>query len=125
MNYLTTYERRFFALLKVVEQQPRCSSRQEAHDLLLKGWILVCKDQLLPKGLVEKMFFRNLSPKHGWHDLDKNPCYWDSKTSPGVRIYLHDDGEIVMQRINDTGQQEILFHKKSAIKAHRNTTTQL
>jgi hypothetical protein len=121
MNYRTTYERRFFALLKVVEQQPSCSSRQEAHDLLLQGWILVSKEHLLPQGLVEKLFFRSLTPAHGWHDLDKNPCYWDSKTSPGVRIYLHDNGEIVMQRINDAGQHEILFHKKSAIKTPRNT----
>jgi hypothetical protein len=125
MNYRTTYEKRFFALLKVVEQQPSCSNRQEAHDLLLKVWIQVCKEHLLPKGLVEKMLFRELSAQHGWHDLHKNPCFWDSKTSPGVRIYLHDNGEIVMQRINDAGQHEILFHKKSAIKAHRNSSAQL
>ncbi|MGE8397150.1 MAG: hypothetical protein ACN6NT_06075 [Comamonas sp.] len=125
MNYLTTYERRFFALLKIIEQQPRCSNRQEAHDQLLKVWILVCQEHLLPKGLIEKMFFRSLSAQHGWHDLDKDPCYWDSKTSPGVRIYLHDNGEIVIQRINDAGQHEILFHKKSAIHACKKSTTPL
>ncbi|MGN1055358.1 MAG: hypothetical protein ACI4QS_01425 [Comamonas sp.] len=125
MDFRTTYERRFFALLRAVEQQPACSNRQEAHDLLLNAWIHVSKEHLLPEGLVEKMPFRSLSTEHGWHDLDQNPCYWDSKTSPGVRIYLHDDGQIVMQRINDGGQHEILFHKRSSKQSSPHCDTSL
>lgn len=111
MNYQATFERRFYALLKAVDPQPRCTSRQEAHDLLLKHWVLICEKNGLPKTQVERMKSHNLSTAHGWHNLDQNPCHWDSNTSPGVRIYLHDDGLIVMQRINDGEQQEILFLK--------------
>ena len=111
MNYQATFERRFYALLKAVDPQPRCTSRQEAHDLLLKHWVLICEKNGLPKLQVERMKSRSLSTAHGWHNLDKNPCYWDLSTSPGVRIYLHDDGLIVMQRINDGDHQEILFVK--------------
>lgn len=111
VTYQVTYERRFYALLKAIESEPRCTSRQEAHDMLLKHWILVSHKQLLPEPLIKTMSLRNLSEECGWRNLEKNPCYWDSKTTPGVRIYLHDNGQIVMQRINDGDKQEILYIK--------------
>ena len=111
MNYPVTYERRFFALLAAIDSMPRCTTRQQAHDLLLHSWIQICSKYGLTKSQAERMALRTICPEHGWKDIDQTPCYWDSKTSPGVRIYLHDDGTIVMQRINDGLHQEILFVK--------------
>lgn len=113
MPHHTTSERRFYALLKAVESEPSCSSRQEAHDMLLRHWIAVSEKYGLPGPLIRKMHARGLRPEHGWRDLDQNPCYWESRTTPGVRIYLHDNGQIVMQRINDPSGHEILYLKTS------------
>lgn len=113
MSHHTTSERRFFALLKAVESHPPCTSRQEAHDLLLHHWIDVCERYGLPDALIRKMHHRTLSTGHGWKDLDQDPCYWESRTTPGVRIYLHHNGQIVMQRINDPSSHVIMYLKTS------------
>lgn len=111
MREFQAIERRFSDFLASIQSIPACSSRQEAHDVLLEHWIKTCRKFGLSRQLLATMQHRSLCAEHGWQDLDKDPCFWDSRTAPGVRIYLHRNGQIVMQKTNDAAGNEILFFK--------------
>lgn len=34
-----------------------------------------------------------------WRDLEKNPCYWDDHASNRHRVYIYDDGRIVIKKL--------------------------
>ena len=91
-------EQRFLTLLGQLKHMPPCSSRQEAHDMLLLLWMRICEGAGARRQLLNSMRQRTLCAEHGWKNLDKSPCYWDSETTPGIRIYLHANGTIVIQR---------------------------
>jgi hypothetical protein len=101
-------EDRFFTLLDQLKHMPPCTSRQEAHDMLLLLWIRICKDAGAHRELLNSMRQRTLCFEHGWRNLDKSPCYWDSREPLGIRIYLHANGTIVIQRADGRQCMEIL-----------------
>lgn len=111
-------EDRFFALLGQLKHMPPCSSRQEAHDMLLLLWMRICEGAGARRHLINGMRQRTLCPEHGWKNLDKSPCYWDSGKSLGIRIYLHANGTIVIQRQGGAMDSEILhFSTKQQLAA--------
>lgn len=114
MNFFDTHTERFFMLLGRLNHQPPCTTRMQAHDLLLKLWIDVARQTGAPSALLSKMKQRTISHEHGWTRITADPCYWSSSTTPGVRISLHHDGTIVMQRINDASAAEIVFFRPGA-----------
>ncbi|WP_227468550.1 hypothetical protein [Delftia acidovorans] len=101
-------EQRFLTLLGQLKHMPPCSSRQEAHDMLLLLWMRICEGAGARRQLLNSMRQRTLCAEHGWKNLDKSPCYWDSETTPGIRIYLHANGTIVIQRQGGAQDSEIL-----------------
>lgn len=107
-------ESRFHALVQRLKQSPASRTRQEAHDLLIGHWRAVNQEFGLAPEVLRSMNDRRLCREHGWHNLGTTPCYWDSKTTPEIRIYLHDDGAIVIQRINDLLNAEILHFSPPA-----------
>lgn len=106
-------EDRFFTLLGQLKHMPPCSSRQQAHDILLLLWMRICEDAGARRDLLNRMRQRTLCAEDGWKNLDKSPCYWDSDTTPGVRIYLHANGTIVIQRKGCGLDSEILHFSTS------------
>ena len=87
---------------------PPCSSAQEAHDMLMAAWQEVhrtCQSSPRYQAALAK---RRLCEEHGWRDLDKSVCYFDSDEQPPVRVYLHQDGSVVIQRMEQSNI-EILF----------------
>src|SRR5256885_9870510 len=104
-------EERFFTLLNQLKHIPPCSSRQEARDMLLLLWMRICEGAGARRELLNRMRQRTLCAEHGWKNLDKSPCHLDSDTLPGIRIYLHSNGTIVIQRQGGAQDSEILHSR--------------
>lgn len=45
----------------------------------------------------------------GWSDLDQDPCYWDDRAGNKHRVYLYNDGTIIIKRL--PGLDEVLVEK--------------
>lgn len=108
-------EERFFTLLNQLKHMPPCSSRQEAHDMLLLLWMRICEGAGARRELLNRMRQRTLCAEHGWKNLDKSPCHLDSDTLPGIRIYLHSNGTIVIQRQGSAGFRNPALQRQARI----------
>ena len=94
--------------VKRLECAQPCTSAQEAHDLLRETWYAVYETCGANALFLEDLKSRRLSEAHGWHDVGKNVCYYDTEEHPRIRVYLHADGSIVLQNM-DPGQVQIVF----------------
>lgn len=103
------FERRLRALLAKLEQAPECRSRMAAHELLCELWLQVHIAYGASEPLIKRLRARRLCEEHGWQALDADPCYWESAEQPLVRIYLHNNGAIVIQSA-EPGESNILFN---------------
>ena len=108
------FERRAVAFLKRVEGMQPCASRQQAYEKLLAHWHAVESTYRDDKAYLDALLLKKMSAENDWHCLDGNPCYWQSPKVPQLRIYLHDDGAIVIQRLGGTREDRILFALTSA-----------
>lgn len=108
------FERRAVAFLKRVEAMEPCASRQQAYESLLKHWHAVESSYHDDKDYLDALLHKTMSEENDWHCLDSNPCYWQSPKVPQLRIYVHDDGAIVIQRLGGTREGRILFALNSA-----------
>ena len=115
MNY--EFERRAVAFLKRIEGMPPCSSRQQAYESLLAHWHAVESCYLEDKTALDALLRKKMTPENDWHCLDCNPCYWQSPKAPEIRVYIHDDGSIVIQRLGGSRDGGILFALNSATPA--------
>lgn len=108
------FERRAVAFLKRIESMAPCSSRQQAYDSLLAHWHAVESSYHDDPAYLDGLLHTQMSAENNWHCLDGNPCYWQSPRAPQLRIYIHDDGAIVIQRLGGTREDRILFALNSA-----------
>lgn len=109
------FERRAVAFLKRVEGMEPCASRQQAYESLLTHWHAVESSYHEDdKAYLDALLHKKMSAENDWHCLDGNPCYWQSPKVPQLRIYVHDDGAIVIQRLGGTREGRILFALTSA-----------
>lgn len=99
-------------LLSLLEAAPACSSRDQAFEQLRTLWLQTHTYFAAPESELRRIAGRRLVEPHGWRDLDKDPCYLDHDPGNGsaLRIYLHRDGGMVIQRLQDDGRQ-ILFSR--------------
>ncbi len=95
-------------LLSLLEAAPACSSREQSFEQLRTLWLQTHSYFAAPETELRRIGTRRLEDFHGWKDLDKDPCYLDH--DPALRIYLHRDGGMVIQRLQGDGQQ-ILFSR--------------
>lgn len=115
MNY--EFERRAVAFLKRIESMPPCISRQQAYESLLAHWHAVESCYLEDKAALDVLLHKKMTPENDWHCLDSDPCYWQSPKTPEMRVYIHDDGAIVIQRLGGARDGGILFALNSATLA--------
>ncbi|WP_159915525.1 hypothetical protein [Pantoea sp. 18069] len=108
------FERRAVAFLKRIESMAPCSSRQQAYDSLLAHWHAVESNYHDDQAYLDALLHTKMSLENNWHGLDGNPCYWQSPRVPQLRVYIHDDGAIVIQRLGGTREDRILFALNSA-----------
>ncbi len=111
------FERRVVAFLKRIESMSPCISRQQAYEELLAHWHAVESCYRDDKALLDALRRKKMTPENDWHCLDGNPCYWQSPKAPQMRVYIHDDGAIVIQRLGGLRDGRILFALNSAVAA--------
>ena len=99
-------------LLSLLEAAPACSSREQSFEQLRTLWLQTHSYFAAPESELRRLAGRRLVELHGWKDLDKDPCYLDHDPGNGsaLRIYLHRDGGMVIQRLQGDGRQ-ILFSR--------------
>ncbi len=97
-------------LLSRLEAAPACASREQAFEQLQALWLQTHIYFAMPEADLRRIRSRRLSEAHGWKNLDHDPCYLDHD-KPGVRIYLHRDGSMVIQRAREGGSQ-IIFSRQ-------------
>lgn len=111
-----------------MEQSPPCKTREEAFELVKKLWIEANLCMEATDEAIQPFRELELCERHGWKDLDRDPCYLPSIQKTNVRLYIHNNGTIVIQRMEHGVHPILLFKlgcgqpmkKKSA--AHREAT---
>lgn len=93
--------RRIFKFLETLEKAPACSSREEAYELFHASWVQVNKDSTVPDKDIENFQAMRLSAENGWMDLENDPCHLPSVEHTGLRVYLHNNGQIVIQDLSN------------------------
>lgn len=107
---LSTFDTRFSTLLKKLESAPACTSAQEAFDAFKQLWLDSNVEHESPADVLEHVKSRKLIAEHGWQGIGTSLCYVDLAEAPEIRVYLHSDGSIVVQRMAP-GNGSILFTK--------------
>ena len=102
------YFRTIALWLKILERSGPCSTREQAFDLYMSSWLQAAMEGGADSDYQSFVQSRRLVQEHGWFNLDGNPCWWDSKSDPVTRIYLHSNGSLVVQLLKTEGR-EILF----------------
>ena len=115
---LSTFDTRFSTLLKKLESAPSCSSAQEAFDVFKQLWLESNIEHESPEKTLEHVKSRKLVAEHGWQGIGTSLCFVNIAEAPDIRVYLHSDGSIVVQRMAP-GNGTILFSKHGKLKAPR------
>lgn len=107
---ISSFDTRLVTLLKKLEMAPACDSAESAFRLFVDQWLAANVHHESPEKAQEYIRSRRLCAEHGWKGLGSSLCYVDCSEMPNVRLYLHADGSIVIQRM-DPGANSILFTK--------------
>lgn len=101
-----------------LQAAPPFSSRDEAAAWMRDAWCTIHIEAGSSKRRIEIMKNARICPEQGWRDIDKVVCYLQSPENPPVRLYVHNDGTVVVQHMRP-GRSEILLAKpgKSPIVA--------
>lgn len=97
-----------------LEAAQPCSSQQMAYDMVIDLWITVNTELGAPESLVKALRRRSFCQAHGWKGVGTTVAYWDLDEAASVRIYLHDDGAIVVQQM-DAENRKILFTQPGTV----------
>lgn len=111
------FERRAVAFLKGIESMAPCTTREQAYERLLGHWHAVESIYRDDKAYLDALLHKKMAGENDWHCLDGDPCYWQSPKVPSLRIYIHNDGTIVIQRLAGAREGRILFALNSARQA--------
>lgn len=95
----STFETRLVTLLHKLEAAPICDSAEEAFTLFHQAWLLTNEEHNSPEALLTAWRQQRLCAEHGWQGLNSPVCYRNFDESPSIRIYLHPDGSLVIQRV--------------------------
>lgn len=101
--------------------QPLCASREEAYEAILKSWLHINERNGSPVNQIQHILARRMCTEHGWENLHADPCYVDSFIAPAVRVNLHHNGTIVIQRMDCQPPQvlSVLLGKIKKIDSNR------
>jgi hypothetical protein len=113
---LSTFETRFSTLLKKLKR-PQLRQRGSGIHPVRDLWVASNEEHASPSSVLEYLRSRRFCAEHGWQGLSTGVCYVDNSESPDTRLYLHQDGSIVIQRL--AGRSTILFPSPGAAKAEQ------
>ena len=112
MTFLLTHGYR--ALLEELHNLPAASSRGQAYTQFMQVCARIESRLTADDRAAAELRERPLSLQHGWHDLDKDPCYWQDQSQPSTRIYIHNNGQLLIQEFQE-GQSVIAFSSPMAL----------
>lgn len=105
-----TFELRLSSWIERLEKAKPCANQQEAFELLKSEWLAVCVAYDVPKQYVEAYAEGQLTEQGGWVQVEDGTYYTDCHETGRVRTYLHVDGAIVVQRMDDEQIMRILLN---------------
>ena len=109
-----SFDSRLHSWLGKIEAAQPCHSQQDAHDLIMSLWVQVNLEVGAGEELIQELRMKRLCIEHGWKGLDSDVAFIDLEPNVRVRVYLHRDGSIVIQAI-----EEHTFHILGALPATR------
>lgn len=109
------FEARFAAFIKHLEKASPCLNREQAYALVRRTWVEVNASMGAPEEFLRMLEGKALCAEHGWHDLDQRACYWDCRRPHPIRIYLHEDGSIVVQSMRGDVHEILLALPGAAV----------
>lgn len=114
--------RRIYKFLEEMEIAPSCSNRIQAFDLFYTSWLKVNADSSVPDKDIEKFRKMQLRSEDGWLDLEADPCYLSSIEHTGLCIFLHNNGQIIIQDTSSPRQTILLtkFASKNLAAKNKN-----
>ncbi|WP_280192292.1 hypothetical protein [Delftia sp. PS-11] len=105
-----SFEQLMDMLVSRLEAAPACASREQAFEQVQSLWLQTHLYFASPEAELRRIRSRRMTESHGWKDLDRDPCYLDPDSGPEVRLYLHRDGSMVIQRMRN-GSSQIIFSR--------------
>lgn len=96
-----SFDSRLHSWLGKIEAAEPCHSQQDAHDLIMRLWVQVNLEVGAGEDLIQELNKRRLCMEHGWQGLDSDVAFANIEENLRVRVYLHNDGSIVVQAIEE------------------------
>lgn len=107
---MKSYARFYPMLLARLQNAKPFASREAAAIWLRDEWVKIHIAAGASKRRITILQSARICQEQGWRDIDKEVCYLTSPDNPPLRLYLHQDGSIVLQQLQ-TERNEILFAK--------------
>ena len=116
---MKSYARLYPLLFERLHSAAPFGSRKEAEKWLRDAWVQIHIETGASSRRIRIMKSARICEEQGWHDVDKNVCFLQSPDYPPLRLFVHNDGAIVLQRIF-TDKNEIIFAKpaKKKVSSH-------
>ena len=112
-NSMKSYARFYPKLYERLLKAPAFSNRQEVEAWLRDTWLDIHTEAGASKSRLTILQRARICPEQGWQDTDQDVCYLQSTEAPPIRIYVHNDGSVVVQQMH-TLRNEILLAKPGA-----------
>lgn len=102
---LAPFDLRLHDWLSRIEASQPCNSQQDAHDLIMNLWAETNFEGGAPEEFVHALRRRRLCAEHGWQGLGTDVAFAEITASITVRVYLHIDGSVVIQSVEEDAPQ--------------------
>lgn len=112
---MKSYARLYPLLLERLQSAAPFASRSEAEIWLRNTWLHIHADAGASSQRMRLLQHARICEEQGWRDVDKDVCFLQSPEYPPLRLFVHHDGAIVLQRIF-TDKNEILMAKPGKSK---------
>lgn len=99
--------------VRLLELAPPCSNQQEAHDLIHQTWIQANLNLGVPRHFLRRLIAGSFSAEHGWVGIGTRVASWETMGDALFRIFLHDDGAMVIQ-YGPATQLQLIYSKPGA-----------
>lgn len=99
--------------VRLMDLEPPCSCQQEAHDQIQQCWIQANLNLGVPSHFLQRVAEGGFLAKDGWVGIGTRVATWETMGDALFRIFLHDDGAIVIQYGPGT-QLQLIYSKPGA-----------
>lgn len=83
--------------VRLLDLAPPCSGQQEAHDQIQQCWIQANLNLGVPSHFLRRVAEGGFLAEDGWVGIGTRVATWETMGDAMFRIFLHDDGAMVIQ----------------------------